>query len=303
MGCHVQRPQATSESSEEVKSTGSNCIPSIEIKPSDLGAAIYEQFGNLFTPITPEMSVVSSASSWTKHQMLFASRSPTEILPALFLGSQDDSFDVERLKELGVTHILSVMSGKQHIVPNCELLAVAMADNGTSDLDDVMKRTFDFIKESQHDGKKLLVHCKLGQSRSATIVIAWLMTSRKTSLHDAYVFVKMKRALIQPHSSYIQELRKLDKLIHGVYSVPSDFIAYSFDDDGKMNIAHENWTPEQSIKYRNSQADCYTGKDYKLSSPYFSRRLSRPSSTLDVPPQRWSVSNSSHLMTILIERV
>jgi len=208
--------------------------------------------------LSPPQSESPSHQSWvdtesfTLHQIRMSDQSPSEILPSLFLGSQVDSMKDARLTELKVTHILSVMSGHQHNVPGCKLLTVAMADNGNSSLADVMNRSFGFIEESQQHGNKLLIHCHLGQNRSPTVVIAWLMTECNMSMHDAYLLVKSKRDIIHPHKLYIQQLREYEKQLYGVYSVLPDFLTVTYN-NGQLNILHENWTSVQSLGYRESQ--------------------------------------------------
>merc|ERR1719382_333891 len=157
-----------------------------------------------------------------------------------------------RLQELNITNILSVTSGKQHKVPGCKLLTVAMADNGNSSLDEVMKRSFGFIEESQKDGKKLLIHCLQGQNRSPTLVIAWLMTKCAMNMHEAYLFVKARRDIIHPNELYIKQLRDYDKDLYGVYSVLPDFLSVTYN-DGQLKVAHEDWTDKQSLAYTQSQ--------------------------------------------------
>ena len=42
----------------------------------------------------------------------------------------------------------------------------------------------------------VLVHCMAGVSRSATLVIAYLMKSRNVSFNEAFAIVKSKRKLV-----------------------------------------------------------------------------------------------------------
>jgi protein-tyrosine phosphatase len=196
----------------------------------------------------------TGTETYTQHERWMANQSPSEILPTLYLGSKEDSMKDNRLAELKITHILSVTSGSQHVVPGCKLLMVAMADNGNSDLSDVRDRTFGFIEESQQEGNKLLVHCHLGQNRSPTVVIAWLMKTKHWDLHDAYVFVKDKRKIVHPHKLYIEQLREYDKYLNGHYSVLEDYLTMTVN-DGQVTVAHENWTPKQRLEYKLSQSD------------------------------------------------
>lgn len=231
-----------------------NLFPSDNRKRGIFGSP--RQSENL-TPGTSE-SRLNGQYTWTEnetftqHEKKMFNQSPSEILPTLFLGSKADSMKDARLQELKITNILSVTSGKQHEVPGCKLLTVAMADNGNSCLDDVMKRSFGFIEESQQDGKKLLIHCQLGQNRSPTLVIAWLMTKYNMNMHKAYLFVKTRRDIIHPHKFYVKQLRDYDKHLYGVYSVLPDFLSVTYN-DGLLKVAHEDWTEKQSLEYTQSQ--------------------------------------------------
>ena len=59
--------------------------------------------------------------------------------------------------------------------------------------------------------------------------------------------------MIRPHRAYISQLREFDKRLHGVYSVLPGFLSLSYDEDGSLVIAHENWTKKQSTAYKTSQ--------------------------------------------------
>jgi len=228
--------------------------------------------------VTTHTSSTMSYSTYQKHVM---ATSPTEILPTLFLGSKEDSHRVDRLQELGITHILMVCEGKQFEVPGCKLLIVPMDDSGHSDLENIMKKTFGFIKEA-HDNGKLMVHCFQGQNRSPTIVIAWLMNLRRESLFDAYKSVKDRRKIIHPHKEYIQQLREFEKKLHGVYSVPEDFLSlrWSCSGSGCWEVKHDDWTAEKSRVYMASQGDNrVTNEDIEYR--YDEKLLSKPSVEID----------------------
>lgn len=56
---------------------------------------------------------------------------------------------------------------------------------------------------------KVLVHCYVGMSRSATCVLAYLMITRKMSAAEAIRTVRMHRD-INPNEGFIQQLADLD---------------------------------------------------------------------------------------------
>ncbi len=66
-----------------------------------------------------------------------------------------------------------------------------------------------FIKGEE----KVFVHCAAGESRSATIVIAYLMWNKKMTFDKAYNLVKEKRPRIYPNFGFRQQLQMFEKLL------------------------------------------------------------------------------------------
>ena len=57
----------------------------------------------------------------------------------------------------------------------------------------------------------VLVHCMMGVSRSASMVIWHLMTREKMGLAEAYNLVKQKRPIINPNRGFVEQLKELEK--------------------------------------------------------------------------------------------
>ena len=58
---------------------------------------------------------------------------------------------------------------------------------------------------------KVFVHCKEGMSRSATIVIAYLMKSMNFRYDDALKYVKSRRPIVDPNPGFRSQLKQLDE--------------------------------------------------------------------------------------------
>lgn len=56
---------------------------------------------------------------------------------------------------------------------------------------------------------KLLVHCVMGRSRSATLFLAYLMICESMTVVDAIEHVKRRRRII-PNWGFLKQLRELD---------------------------------------------------------------------------------------------
>jgi len=59
------------------------------------------------------------------------------------------------------------------------------------------------VRES---GGKVLVHCRAGISRSATVCIAYLMYAARASLDDAHDYLKRCRPLVSPNLNFMRQL-------------------------------------------------------------------------------------------------
>lgn len=73
------------------------------------------------------------------------------------------------------------------------------------------KEASDFItraigtKKTGHRGGRIFVHCVAGISRSATLVIAYLMTHQDINLKDAVQMLRNKRKIC-PNPGFLQQL-------------------------------------------------------------------------------------------------
>ena len=81
-----------------------------------------------------------------------------------------------KLAAVGITHILVCAQELPHALANDERLAyesLKLADNPGAQLP--LAQALAFIASSHAAGGRVLCHCAAGGSRSAAVVIAWLM--------------------------------------------------------------------------------------------------------------------------------
>jgi len=161
----------------------------------------------------------------------------TEVTSQLFFGSFDDAKDEKNLRELGVTHIISLI-GPKHIVKGIKHLHKPMNDYGRTDLKKVMQSIWGFVLKSQKPGNKLFLHCQSGQNRSATVMISILLKlgSESDNLADVYRLVKKKRPVVQINEKYAKQLIELEKDLFGFTSMPRDWMKISSYNMGTGNV-------------------------------------------------------------------
>jgi protein-tyrosine phosphatase len=74
-----------------------------------------------------------------------------------------------------------------------------------------LEGTSDFIHHHVLKGHSVLVHCQMGISRSATVVIAYLMKHHDMSRDTAYRYVKERRPKIDPNPGFWDQLEVYEK--------------------------------------------------------------------------------------------
>lgn len=91
-----------------------------------------------------------------------------------------------------------------------------LQDDGIDELSSSLPRILEYINDvyKQSEGQaKILVHCRVGVSRLATVVIAEVMRRLHLLLPKAYLFVRVRRLniIIQPNLRFMYELFKWEE--------------------------------------------------------------------------------------------
>ncbi|CCD23516.1 tyrosine/serine/threonine protein phosphatase PPS1 NDAI_0B04820 [Naumovozyma dairenensis CBS 421] len=89
-----------------------------------------------------------------------------------------------------------------------------LQDNGKDPLLTQLNNILEFINECYENDGKVLIHCMVGVSRSATVCIAECMKRLNCNVLKAYLFVRMRRLniIIQPNLMFMYELLKWQEL-------------------------------------------------------------------------------------------
>jgi len=74
-------------------------------------------------------------------------------------------------------------------------------------------KAFDFINESRNKKKAVLVSCQQGVSRSASLIIAYIMKTLHLNVAQAYAFVKLRNPHISPNLNLMNQLTEFEKIL------------------------------------------------------------------------------------------
>lgn len=138
-----------------------------------------------------------------------------EVFPNLFVGDEDSATNFEYLKAIGVTHVVNMADGDVYTGEifyqdhDIKYLGVDIRDIPTTKIDMHFETVTKFIENGIKGGGKVLVHCLMGYSRSATCAIAYLMMCEGMSAAAACRTIKSKH-MCRPNVGFLQQLLDLE---------------------------------------------------------------------------------------------
>ncbi|KAF9671773.1 hypothetical protein SADUNF_Sadunf12G0083400 [Salix dunnii] len=165
--------------------------------------------------ILERISLISEAANTEK---------PSLITNTLFIGGTLAARSVYTLQHVGVTHILCLcaneigQSESQH--PDLfQYKNFSISDHEDSNISSIFGEASDFIDHVESIGGRVLVHCFEGRSRSATLVLAYLMLRKKFTLLEAWNALRRAHRRAQPNDGFARVLLDLDRQLHGKVSM------------------------------------------------------------------------------------
>ncbi|XP_073474330.1 dual specificity protein phosphatase 26 [Aquarana catesbeiana] len=138
-----------------------------------------------------------------------------EVWPKLYLGNQEIAANKGELLQLRITHILNAAhsrwrGGEEYYRGmNILYMGIDAQDSPIFDMSVHFQAAADFIHRALKERGKILVHCAVGVSRSATLVLAYLMIYQRMTLVEAINTVKDKRGII-PNRGFLRQLLDLE---------------------------------------------------------------------------------------------
>jgi hypothetical protein len=143
----------------------------------------------------------------------------SQIEDLIWIGSYSDASNQEFMDERGIEHI--ICCAEEYKYPPGFLILldradqwyrVPLKDNTASDLSETEGQFKDAaakINDWVSQGKKVLVHCRGGKSRSVSVVIAYLMIYKGWAFDLAYWHLRVRRSKSTPYDRYLPILRSI----------------------------------------------------------------------------------------------
>lgn len=155
-----------------------------------------------------------SSESW---DCLMGVNQMQEIIPGVFLGSNSSAQCLNQLHQYGIRHIVCVrcdsdVDQPQITDPNITYLTLNIADSATENIIRFFPKVKKFIDGALARDSTVLVHGTNGNSRSATLVLAYIMEKFGLSQEQAFNIVKQKRASISPNEGFVNQLTEYEPI-------------------------------------------------------------------------------------------
>ncbi|XP_063714994.1 dual specificity protein phosphatase 19-like [Symsagittifera roscoffensis] len=133
-----------------------------------------------------------------------------KLKPYLFVGSEDLSRNLEKLKEIGITHVLNLATYCPNSFPDdFTYLQIKIFDMPEKDIQQHFQNIIDFIEEARTSEGAAYVHCNAGISRAPTSCIAYLMWKDKVTKATAYEYIRSKRFVL-PNDGFMAQLNRFE---------------------------------------------------------------------------------------------
>ncbi len=136
---------------------------------------------------------------------------PTKIVDNIYLGNAYNASNFNQLDEFNITTIINVTNEIPNYFEELEefsYLKIPIDDTNSNTLLSFFEKANEYIKNNQQEKTKtnILIHCYMGSSRSATVILAYLVKKYNFSLQQALELVKEKRPVVNINTKFWNDL-------------------------------------------------------------------------------------------------
>lgn len=139
---------------------------------------------------------------------------PCHVIDNLYIGSAYNAADYYMLKDINIGLIVNVTSEISNYYPeDFKYHKIEIEDINEHSLINSFEETFNIINDylesnESTDSKNIMIHCYMGASRSASIIVVYLIKNYNMSLDEAIQYMKSKRPETNINITFIEEIKK-----------------------------------------------------------------------------------------------
>ena len=131
----------------------------------------------------------------------------TYIIDNIFLGSSFNASNEDLLDNLKIKRIVNISYDIPNYHNNLDYFYLKMKDDGIDEFNkEQLDNIINFIKK---DNNNVLIHCMMGRSRSATVVLYYLIKIHNMTLDESLEYLLSKRYVVNPSLKFIENLKNI----------------------------------------------------------------------------------------------
>jgi len=137
----------------------------------------------------------------------------SDILDGLYLGSSFNAYNLNDIKSKNIKIIINITNEIDNFHESNLLLhyyKFPIRDNNDDDIVEILMNTYDIIDYHMNKGENILVHCYMGASRSASVIIHYLMKKHRWSYERSKNYVIEKRPIVNLSEKFDKVLKQLN---------------------------------------------------------------------------------------------
>jgi protein-tyrosine phosphatase len=147
----------------------------------------------------------------------------SQIITGLYISNWSTSNNINVLQDKNIRAVISIETEPKpdyiiyyYKTHGIDFMYINLYDSPNADISKYFDVTFNFIKNHLARGENVLVHCMAGISRSATIVLNYIIKNvyekghvqkdPRNIVEDVIKFVQSRRSIINPNYGFQQQL-------------------------------------------------------------------------------------------------
>jgi protein-tyrosine phosphatase len=178
--------------------------------------------GNYNTPVERQIQLPVKKSIYNHILNIFLY--PTNIIDNIYLGNGYNASNYSVVRDYNIKYIVNVTKEipnyyEYNIVSinntscapsnlDIKYFNIPILDNDEGHISVNISNVLNFIEEAQskNDGN-ILIHCYMGSSRSASVVLAYLIYKYNFTLNNALKYIKKKRDIVNININFINDIK------------------------------------------------------------------------------------------------
>jgi protein-tyrosine phosphatase len=133
----------------------------------------------------------------------------TQIDDYIYLGNAYNAADYYYLKNFGITGIVNASNEiSNYFEDNFDYFKIDIFDINNSSIYKFFDPYIEFVKKTIENKGKIMVHCFMGSSRSAILVVLYLVYFKSYTVEHGIEYITNKRNRVNINITYLDELKK-----------------------------------------------------------------------------------------------